>query len=108
DRVSLPRFFNALSDRFGCLAADRVFEFQPGSLVDPLQLVPFFADLLNSLLRQAEVVDTRTEHSEHPEASSLYLSGDCAQGPAVIGRINRLRIGPVPASDLEVERTRYD
>src|ERR1700692_1809615 len=50
DRPRLRRFFNALSDRFGRFAADRVFEFHPGRLVDPLQLVPFFADL-NSLLR---------------------------------------------------------
>src|SRR5579859_5090942 len=35
----LPRFFNALSDRFGRLAADRVFELQPGRLVDQLQFV---------------------------------------------------------------------
>src|SRR5271156_1915968 len=68
------------------LAVDRVFELEPGRLVDLLQVVSFFADLLNSPLRQAEVVDTRTEHSEHPEASSLFLSGDCAQGPAGAGR----------------------
>src|ERR1700692_781646 len=108
DRTRLRRFFNALSDRFGCFAADRVFEFQPGRLVDPLQLVPFFADLLNSLLRQAGVADTRTEQSDHPEARSLFFPADRDQGQAVIGRINRLRIGPVPASDLEVEGTRYD
>src|SRR6202051_4620852 len=71
DRARLRRFFNALSDRFGRFAADRVFELQPGSLVDPLQLVPFFADLLNALLRQAGVADTRNEHSDHPAASSL-------------------------------------
>src|SRR5580693_4921956 len=76
DRVGLPRFFNALSDRFGRLATDRVFELQPGRLVDPLQLVPFFADLLNSLLRQAGIADTRTEHSEHSEARVLFLSAD--------------------------------
>jgi len=108
DRTRLRRFFNALSDRFGRFAADRVFEFQPGRLVDPLQLVPFFADLLNALLRQAGVADTRTEQSDHPEARSLFFPADRDQGQAVIGRINRLRIGPVPASDLEVERTRYD
>src|SRR6202171_903340 len=108
DRARLRRFFNALSDRFGRLAADRVFEFQPGRLVDPLQLVPFFADLLNPLLRQAGVADTRTEQSDHPEARSLFFPAYRDQGQAVIGRINRLRIGPVPASDLEVERTRYD
>src|SRR6202161_1247631 len=108
DRTRLRRFFNTLSDRFGRFAADRVFEFQPGRLVDPLQLVPFFADLLNSLLRQAGVADTRTEQSDHPEARSLFFPADPDQGQAVIGRINRLRIGPVPASDLEVERTRYD
>src|SRR5580700_4718658 len=108
DRTRLRRFFNALSDRFGRFAADRVFELQPGRLVDPLQLVPFFADLLNSLLRQAEVADTRTDRSEHPEAPSLFFSGDCGQGLAVVGRIGRLRIRPVPASDSEVEWTRYD
>src|SRR5260370_6336152 len=107
-RPRLRRFFNALSDRFGRFAANRVFEFQPGRLVDPLQLVPFFADLLNALLRQAGVADTRTEQSDHPEARSLFFPADRDQGQAVIGRINRLRIGPVPASDLEVERTRYD
>src|SRR5579863_1300505 len=108
DRVGLPRFFNALSDRFGRFAADRVFELQPGRLVDPLQLVPFFADLLNALLRQAGVADMRTEQSDHPETRSLFFPADRDQGQAVIGRIKRLRIGPVPASDLEVERTRYD
>src|SRR5438132_10767029 len=54
------------------------------------------------------VADTRTEQSDHPEARSLFFPADRDQGQAVIGRINRLRIGPVPASDLEVERTRYD
>src|SRR5579871_4398025 len=58
DHAGLPRFFNALPDRFGRLAADRVFELQPGRLVDFPQLVSFFADLLNSLLRQAGVEDT--------------------------------------------------
>ena len=64
--------------------------------------------MLNALLRQAGVADTRTEQSDHPEARSLFFPADRDQGQAVIGRINRLRIGPVPASDLEVERTRYD
>src|SRR5579863_9349291 len=108
DRARLRRFFNALSDRFGRFAADRVFEFQPGRLVDPLQLVPFFADLLNSLLRQAGVEDTSIQQSEHPEARRLFFLAHRAQGQAVVGRIGRLRIRPVPASDLEVERTRYD
>ena len=108
DRAGLPHAFKALSDRFRHFAADRVFEFQPGSLVNPLQLVPFFADLLNSLLRQAGVEDTSIQQSEHPEARRLFFPADRDQGQAVIGRINRLRIGPVPASDLEVERTRYD
>src|SRR5579864_9311588 len=76
DRTRVRRFFNALSDRFGRFAADRVFEFQPSRLVDPLQLVPFFADLLNSLLRQAGVADTRTEQSDHPEARSLFFPAD--------------------------------
>src|SRR5579863_9261350 len=74
DRARLCRFFNALSDSFGRFAADRVFEFQPGRLVDLLQLVPFFADLLNPLLRQAGVAQIRTEHSEQPEARSLFFS----------------------------------
>src|SRR5207253_9505813 len=59
-------------------------------------------------LGQAKVVDMRTEHSEHPEAASLFLSNDCAQGQAVVGRISRLWMRPVPASDLEVEWTRYN
>src|SRR5580693_4177858 len=40
DRVGPPplrRFFNALWDRFGRFAADRVFEFHPGSLVDRIR-----------------------------------------------------------------------
>src|SRR5579863_2992109 len=108
DRTRLRRFFNALSDRFGRFAADRVFQFQPGSLVSPLQLVPFFADLSNSLLRQAAGSDTSIQQSEHPGARHLFFSADRGQGKAVVGRIGRLRIRPVPASDLEVERTRYD
>jgi hypothetical protein len=63
---------------------------------------------LNSLLRQAGVEDTSIQQSEHPEARRLFFSADRAQGQAVIGRIGRLRIRPVPASDLEVEWTRYD
>src|SRR6202050_2410768 len=106
ERPRLRRFFNALSDRFGRFAVDRVFEFQPGRLVDPLQLVPFFADLSNPLLRQAGVAHMRTEHSEHPEARSLFFSADRAQRQAVVGRVGRLRIRPVAASDLEMERTR--
>src|SRR5580704_12294978 len=105
---SKSRFFYALPDRVSRLAADRVFELEPGRLVDLLQVVPFFADLLNSPLRQEGVVDALTEHSEHPEASSWFLSGDCAQVPAVVGRINRLRMRPVPAPDLKVEWTRND
>src|SRR5580700_6822190 len=104
----LRRLFNALSDRFGRFATDRVFEFQPGRLINPLQLVSLFANLLNSSPRQTEVADTRTEQSDHPEARSLFFPADRDQGQAVIGRINRLRIGRVPASDFEVERTRYD
>jgi hypothetical protein len=63
---------------------------------------------LIALLRQAGVADTRTEQSDHPEARSLFFPADRDQGQAVIGRISRLRICPVPAADLELERTRYD
>ena len=51
---------------------------------------------------------TSIQQSEHPGARRLFFSADRAQGQAVVGRIGRLRIRPVPASDLEVERTRYD
>jgi hypothetical protein len=80
----------------------------PIALSSSTHVASFFADLLNSPFGPADVVDPRAEHSERPETCSLFLSNDCAQGQAVVGRISRLRMRRVPAPDLEVEWTRYD